>query len=1138
MELKTESELRPDPEWLYYDSQIPIPHYTVNTGELEVERLLQSYDTICKTQTIAKQKCTLVVEDFTANQWSDEKKSQVKQKLLSLISKGHDVYVYQDPQMFKSGESPLIKLSTNNINLIDSPAFEIPLVKKKIINDLMQSLNIPASQIAHVDTAHLKELLGDPVPGLTIKELDGSQYPLEILIKYLSTEMPNIVLFNSYYSNYENEKYLEVLNKLKQSFPIKDSLVDLNYYPFKPKVGNINALIQASKSTLKNVLIHGAGRPSLAYWDDVSDVHQLAFITGLEDFTVKGTNISSKMLISILENNHQLQKLWLSPTPSSEKGQMPIPAFELKQLSELMLTTRVKKSLSKSILEASPNLKKLVLFGDLDVATSEKTFLIDEISKCSFHNLEIFKLHGSLIIDGKTLFTILNDTFHLKELDLCFEMDRLEMDRLEDGSLYQLQPQDIPQRALSKLRKLQFSTSILNQKTLAVIFEKTIKLEELFIYESVIESIKADTIPDKILANLKVFCYCASNIFYSRDPNILSTVLKKMIRLEYLTCSGFNALILEPECFPIEILQNLKQCDIEYGGESLRLCQHILQHATKLDTYSKDKITEAIEEKRRERLQRAKLEEKMKYESSTTRTTSGTSTFAKVPMVGGPMPAPQTPTTIDADTSDDAKKEYNIRQIFKGLQCPDPSNHFYRLEVFDTVTIIDNRPKNPFELTNPPPEATLVDCPYPVSHFDPSVEIKQEAEFNYYKGNTPVYIGQAWVPLPSLSTRDILTHVGITTSEGKILNRDAFDLKYSNRDNLYYLKSKSPQNDVQAKLEFLIKKPVAPAIAEMPESIKSLVKKYLGIDKKDEGHRYAKLKLPSNPRGQDVLKALQTQQVGACRHRAIAFKKEVEDLLPEFPVRIITNVSHAFVEIYAKSGTWVRYDLGGYPSDTLLFDETGKPISESTKIDMESTAEAALAAEMQAQVPVQAATQISPQETVTLHVEQKTIQEPIILPEIISEQALEGNPFKTWESDTKMVQKELMPYLLDIAQGTLPITTASPNIDSPIAGDPLKKILIKLDSKEGTEACGLLIQKQMQSIGKQVFYIHSPEDLICSAPWIERDLKTNRGKIRASTYPPGEKLRRFLNANHPNPALVVNWSNFKAADIVKFNSVL
>ncbi len=78
--------------------------------------------------------------------------------------------------------------------------------------------------------------------------------------------------------------------------------------------------------------------------------------------------------------------------------------------------------------------------------------------------------------------------------------------------------------------------------------------------------------------------------------------------------------------------------------------------------------------------------------------------------------------------------------------------------------------------------------------------------------------------------------------------------------------------------------------------------------------------------------------------------------------------------------------------------------------------------------------------------------------------------------------------------------------------------------------------QQCQQNNRPVFCINSPSDLICAAPWIERDIKTNQGTLKEG---PGGPLYDFLQKNkNQNPVLLVNYVKFTANDIIRFNTLL
>lgn len=99
-----------------------------------------------------------------------------------------------------------------------------------------------------------------------------------------------------------------------------------------------------------------------------------------------------------------------------------------------------------------------------------------------------------------------------------------------------------------------------------------------------------------------------------------------------------------------------------------------------------------------------------------------------------------------------------------------------------------------------------------------------------------------------------------------------------------------------------------------------------------------------------------------------------------------------------------------------------------------------------------------------------------------------------------------------------------------------KKQLIEVNSTESVQALRLSLQKQCSAYNWPVYYIHSPEDLVCSASYIKRDAN-NHGLLHKG---PGGPLHEFLTTNHglQSATLIVNYEQFSTEDIVKFNALL
>lgn len=91
--------------------------------------------------------------------------------------------------------------------------------------------------------------------------------------------------------------------------------------------------------------------------------------------------------------------------------------------------------------------------------------------------------------------------------------------------------------------------------------------------------------------------------------------------------------------------------------------------------------------------------------------------------------------------------------------------------------------------------------------------------------------------------------------------------------------------------------------------------------------------------------------------------------------------------------------------------------------------------------------------------------------------------------------------------------------------------LLELDSMESVLAMHYILEGDTS---RPVFYIDSPDDLVCSAPFVSK--KGQQGKLVPG---PGGPLYDFLEKNKDKaPVLIVNYAHFDADDIVRFNGLL
>lgn len=298
------------------------------------------------------------------------------------------------------------------------------------------------------------------------------------------------------------------------------------------------------------------------------------------------------------------------------------------------------------------------------------------------------------------------------------------------------------------------------------------------------------------------------------------------------------------------------------------------------------------------------------------------------------------------------------------------------------------------------------------------------------------------------------------------------EIAYSHRDNMYYIRKKPGSISDVTIVTIDFIIKVPKQVNKLPRDIANKVRECL---------KYTDMPLyldKTNPTGQDYLEALKQQQTGACRHRSLVFKDWMREHHPELPTRIVYNDCHSFAEVYYNNH-WIVCELGGYPA-TLNISEPKQ--SES----------AATPAAPPEHMTLSAAGTIEPISSTTHYF-------PVNPPE------------QTRPSETPLYMEHLL---------------SSEN----------KKILMQCHNAEEIAGFRHHLQKYAQSTSKPCFYIHSPEDLICSAPYIKREGET--GIIKKG---PGGPLHDFLERHRNDgstPILIVNYDSFSPRDIVRFNSLL
>ena len=426
-------------------------------------------------------------------------------------------------------------------------------------------------------------------------------------------------------------------------------------------------------------------------------------------------------------------------------------------------------------------------------------------------------------------------------------------------------------------------------------------------------------------------------------------------------------------------------------------------------------------------------------------------------------------TRLDANTEQKPNKSFELKRIFypiqEGIEAPHVRQ--YRLSLFQETGINDNSCSldDAFFMSNTLPSDLSALSPGPTRLDKNTYQTSQESgDATCFYGKESLTVGSDWQPIASLSPHEVMTHYHTEPNHALI------QIQYSNRDNLYYIRSTSGKKQT-IKLDFLVKVPHK-HLPLKPE-IKELVKKY---QKFSAG---ALTLSHSNPTGKDYLKALQTQKKGACRHRAFAFKMEMAEFFPDTPVRIVTNGCHAFVEIKTDGG-WISCDLGGYPANLTIQDENNPKTEKNTS-------------------PIHAHS--APKEA-----------KPI-------KAALYESYFETWDKSTSSTGT-----LIKYSQHCI-------SFDA-------NKRLIECESTQQTDSVIRGLETYCKATHQPVFVIHSPKDLVCGAGFVK---PSNDNPLLGEVHKgPGGPLYDFLQAHREGqkPILLVNYEQFEADDIVRFNELL
>lgn len=272
------------------------------------------------------------------------------------------------------------------------------------------------------------------------------------------------------------------------------------------------------------------------------------------------------------------------------------------------------------------------------------------------------------------------------------------------------------------------------------------------------------------------------------------------------------------------------------------------------------------------------------------------------------------PPPLDANTGP-SNQHLNANQIFRYKENGKPDPHHYRLEIHNDIAISSKRRITPFT----------------GEYKQEKIEQLRDQEANdphVFLGRVSLHYSNDWIPLPSLTSTDKLTHIHTYPMVD-------LELGYCDSDARYYVRPKK-QYTVPIDLSFTIKADLQKDHVLPQDIAQEDVNLIQDLQFDPEGRlieNAAKVKIGLLPRDVqiqilftyfnqfeekalkhpganqiDLLNAVIQEKAGVCRHRTLAFIALAKAF--NIPARAVFNDIHAFVEVKRGEG-WYRADLGG-----------------------------------------------------------------------------------------------------------------------------------------------------------------------------------------------------------------------------------
>ena len=203
----------------YFRKTVESKYGYTPTRDLDINRLIRNkaYWKQTRPATLQENK-TLILADWTANNWSSKKRELVTQKLFELINDGFSIYIWQSGQVEALTKKNLAEF-LNEAQMLDR--MTVPAVPAEIEATAINEIpNLVKDQIQILDDYQINGLLQPEAytypRELDISEVLESKLDLDKLIPAIKRAKPPIT---SFIDNIVTEESYELLEKLKARLP-------------------------------------------------------------------------------------------------------------------------------------------------------------------------------------------------------------------------------------------------------------------------------------------------------------------------------------------------------------------------------------------------------------------------------------------------------------------------------------------------------------------------------------------------------------------------------------------------------------------------------------------------------------------------------------------------------------------------------------------------------------------------------------------------------------------------------------------------------------------------------------------------------------------------------------------------------